>query len=329
MPGKDYYQILGVRRDASEKELKQAYRRLARKHHPDVNPGDKSAEERFKEINAAYEVLSDPEKRRKYDQFGENWEHAERFAQDQPGFEGFGRGQPGVEFEYRDAEDMGGIFERLFRGTRADSRFRRDVRPSRGHDIEQAVEVSLEQAFAGTARTIALAAEEACTVCQGQGSLANAPCYACGGTGRVRRQKRLEVKIPPGVQTGSRVRVTGEGRSGLGGGPPGDLYLVVTVLPHARFQREGDDIHSEIKVPLAVAVLGGEVEVPTLRGKVMLRVPPETQNGRIFRLAGQGMPKLGSAERGDLMIRVEVTLPTNLTERERQLFDELKTLRPT
>ena len=342
MPGKDFYQILGVKRNASEKDIKQAYRRLARKFHPDVNPGNKEAEERFKEVNAAYEVLSDPEKRRKYDQFGDNWQYADRFAQQgASGFGGFGRGSaqdfgevfgqagPRSGRDFGDAGDIGSVFERLFRGARFDNRFRRDVRPARGQDVEQPVEVSLEEAFSGTTRTLALNAEEVCSVCQGQGSLANARCYACGGTGQARRQKRLEVKIPAGVHTGSRVRVAGEGEASPTGGPHGDLYLVVTVRPHPVFERRDDDLQAEIKVPLATAVLGGEIEVPTLRGKVMLRIPPETQNGRIFRLARQGMPKLGAAERGDLLVKVEVVLPTNLTEEERHLFEELKALRPS
>jgi len=321
---KDYYQILGVSRNASEKEIKQAYRRLARKHHPDVNPGDKSAEAKFKEINEAHEVLSDAEKRRKYDQFGDKWQYADQFAK--AGAQGpFGDGETVFRtFEWGDAEtgDLGGIFERMFGGATT----RASRRPRRGADQEHPLEVTLEEAFNGTSRILQTQAEDVCQVCGGRGALKNAPCYACGGAGRVLRPKRLEVKIPAGVKNGSRVRVAGEGGAGLAGGTKGDLYLVITVRNHPLFERREDDLQVDVSVLFMVAVLGGEVEVPTLKGKVSLKIPEETQNGKTFRLAGLGMPHLGDSSRGDLYARVKVILPTNLSPREKQLFQELRKL---
>ena len=329
MAGKDYYQILGVSRNATAKEIKQAYRRLARKYHPDVNPGDKGAEARFKEINAAYEVLSDPENRKKYDQFGENWQYADQFAQAgwKASYGDFARQGPFTVFDFSDfgsgAGDIGGIFDRIFGdlGTRATRR------PRRGRDIEHPIEVTLEEAYHGSTRTIETQAESACHVCGGRGALGNAPCYTCGGSGRVLYPQRLEVRIPPGVSDGSRIRMAGKGRPGSGGGPPGDLYLMASLRPHPVFQRRDSDLHVEVDVPLTDAMLGGEVEVPTLKGKVALKIPPETQNGRVFRLAGQGMPRMGDNRKGDLFAKVRVVLPTELTEREKELFRELKKLR--
>lgn len=322
MAAKDYYQILGVKRGASEKEIKQAYRRLARKYHPDVNPGDPTAEGRFKEINEAYEVLSDPEKRKKYDQFGENWQHAEQFARarEQAGPQWGG----GPSFDFG---DLGGgfsdILESLFRGGAGARRARR---PQRGQDLEQRVEVTLEEAFSGTTRTLETRNPEPCNACGGLGRIQGIPCGTCAGSGRVLRPRRLAVKIPPGVKEGSRVRIAGEGGMGYGGGPKGDLYLVVSVKPHERFERKGDDLYLEVPVPLVDVMLGGEIEVPTLRGKLVLKIPPETQNGKVFRLAGQGMPHLDRDGRGDLFAKVKVVLPSKLSERERSLFQELKSL---
>jgi curved DNA-binding protein len=285
---KDYYQILGVSRGASDQEIKQAYRKLARKYHPDINPGDKEAEARFKEINEAYEVLSDKEKREKYDRFGSDWRRYEQ-------------GGAGPDFGGADFAD---IFETLFgsgsgRG-RAGGGF--NVRMD-GQDVEQPAEITLEEAFSGTQRTL-------------QFSNPN-------GTPRT-----ITVKIPPGADTGTRVRVAGEGGPGLNGGARGDLLLVVRVAPNSRFERKGDDLHVKVDTSIYTLLLGGQVQVPTLNGKTInLTVPEQTQNGRTFRLGGQGMPVLRSERRGDLYATVQAQLPTSLSPRERELFEELRALK--
>jgi len=328
MAGNDYYSLLGVNRNASEREIKQAYRRLARKHHPDINPGDKSAEEKFKQINEAYEVLSDKEKRGKYDQFGDQWQYADQFAQAQTPFGDFAKGgYTRFHFGEGDLGDLSSLFGDLFGGVGVGTESRR-ARPRRGQDVEYPVEVTLEEAYRGANRVISLEVEEVCSGCGGSGSIQNIPCSVCRGSGRVTRLKRLEVKIPSGVKSGSRVRIAGKGGPGYGGGRSGDLYLVVSVKPHQVFERKGDNLHVEVAVPLTVAVLGGEVKVPTLKGKLALKVPPETQNGRTFRLKGQGMPHLGNSSHGDLLARVKVVLPTKLSPQEKELFEQLSKLRP-
>ncbi|OGO07090.1 MAG: hypothetical protein A2Z76_02530 [Chloroflexi bacterium RBG_13_56_8b] len=296
MAGKNYYNILGVNRSATEREIKQAYRKLARQHHPDVNPGDKSAEEKFKRINEAYEVLSDEKKRRKYDKYGDQWQHADQFeqqARQQPGWN-FQRGSGGRVY-FRE-EEAGSIFDDLLRGFggRAGGR----PQPRKGRDLEFPLEVTLEEAYSGTTRTLSMA-----------------------------DGKRLEVRIPPGVKDGSRVRISGKGAEGYGG-VKGDLYLVTSVKPHRLFHRHGDDLYVDVSVPLVVAMLGGEVKLTTPKGKLSLKIPPETQNGRTFRLAGQGMPHLGDSSRGDLLAQVKVVLPTKLTDEEKELFRKLGRLRP-
>ena len=303
MAAKDYYNILGLNRSATDKDIKQAYRKLARKHHPDVNPGDKSAEARFKEINSAYDVLSDPEKRGKYDKYGDQWQYSDQFEAQRGtpfggsgGFSGFKAG-PGATYEFADLSDMGDLgdlfgFARGF-GTKTKTR-----RPRRGQDIEYAAEVTLEEAYSGSTRVVT------------------------DMTGH-----RLEVKIPPGVNNGSRIKVAGKGEPGIGGGPSGDLYLVVSVKPHQTFQRRDSDLYVEVSVPLIDAVLGGEVEVSSLKGKLSLKIPPETQNGKVFRLAGQGMPKIGANKKGDLLAKVNVMLPQKLTDKEKELFSQFRQLR--
>jgi molecular chaperone DnaJ len=327
MAGKDYYEILGVSRNASEKELKQAYRRLARKYHPDINPGDKSAEAKFKEMNTAYEVLSNPEKRRKYDQFGEQWEYADQFAksggQERVRWD-FDRG--GTSFEYGDMSGYGDIFSSLFGDSGIGSRTKRG--PRRGQDIESPVEATLEEAYHGSTRLMQLQTQEPCTACGGTGRVGNRACTICGGAGVKLNPRRLEVKIPAGVKDGSRIRIAGEGGSGLAGGKKGDLYLVVKVLPHKLFELKGDDLYTEVSVPLATAMLGGEVRLPTLNGNISLKIPPETQNGKVFRLAGKGMPQLSNKKYGNMLAKVKVVLPTNLTEEEKKLFEKLRSLRP-
>jgi len=326
MAGKDYYSILGISRNASEREIKQAYRKLARQYHPDVNSGDKSAEAKFKQINEAYEVLSDKEKRWKYDQFGDQWQYADQFAQarrQQTPVWDFNQAG-GQSFRFEEA-DLGSLFDGLFGGGIR----RRQVRPRRGKDIRHPIEVTLEEAYHGTKRTITLQTEQPCPDCKGTGLMQNLPCSVCRGLGVVSGVKRLEVKIPSGVKNGSRVRVAGKGEPGYAGGASGDLYLVVSVKPHRLFERKGDDLYVEVAVPLTVAVLGGEVFVPSLKGELALKVPPETQNGRAFRLAGRGMPHLGNSSHGDLLAKVSVVLPTKLSEEEKKLFERLGQLRPS
>jgi len=328
MAGKDYYQILGIKRDAPEKEIKQAYRRLARKHHPDLNPGDKSAEARFKEINAAYEVLSDPEKRKKYDQFGDQWQYAEQFAK-AGGRENvrwdFNKGS--TTSEYGNLGDFSDILSNLFGGFDTGPRRRRQ--PQRGLDIDSIIEVSLEEAYHGSKRIIQLQTEELCAACGGTGRVGNRACTICNGVGVKVSPRRLEVKIPAGVKDDSRIRIAGEGRSSRVGGNKSDLYLVVKVLPHPLLKRQGDDLYTEVSVPLVTAMLGGEARLPTLNGNLSLRIPPETQNGKVFRLTGKGMPQLGNTKYGDMFTKVKIVLPTKLTEEEKRLFEKLRSLRPT
>lgn len=312
MEYKDYYEILGVDRNASQKDIKKAYRRLARKYHPDVNPGDKEAEEHFKEINEAQEVLTDSEKRRKYDQLGASWQQWQRTGRDPSGFDWsqWFAGAPGggrVHVQYGDASDLFGdmfgggfsdFFEAIFGGMGRQGpqawAGTRQAGPRRGQDYEQPVEISLEEASSGTRRVLE------------------------------KDGRRIEVKIPAGVKTGSKVRIAGEGAPGIGGGATGDLYLKVTVLPHKVFERKGDDLYCEVPVDLYTAILGGETNVPTLKGTVSLKIPPETQGGRTFRLKGQGMPLLrDSNKRGDLYAKVKVVLPESLSAREKALFKEL------
>lgn len=338
MASKDYYTLLGVSRTASEKEVRTAYRKLARQYHPDVNLGDISSEARFKEINEAYEVLSDGDKRKKYDQYGENWQYADQFTRTGAGVGGFGpagtgsgrtkprRGsgpQPGQTGEGFGFENLGGIGDIFDLFGRNSGRSR--PRAQRGDDVEHPVEITLEEAYNGAVRTVQMETEEVCSICNGTGLVSKAVCSACGGAGVVPKIKRLEVKIPAGVKDGERVRIAGQGGAGTGGSPRGDLFLQVTVRPHDRFERKGDDLYEDVAVPLATAVLGGEVEVPTIRGtKVMLKIPGETQNGGTIRLAGLGMPRVGNAARGDLFARVKVALPSRLTPKQRELFEQLR-----
>lgn len=303
---RDYYEVLGVGRGASEKEIRGAYRKLARKHHPDVNPGDSSAAERFKEIGEAYEVLSDKDKRAKYDRYGHDWQmrEAQEEAARKAGFEPGGiqwqyqSGGPGSEgFSDTDSGGFADILNEILRGQGGTRGFR--TRQMKGQDLEYPVQVTLQEAFSGTSRILQMD----------------------GG-------RRLEVRIPPGVKTGSRVRMAGEGGPGLGGGPRGDLYLVTEVLEEPSFERKDDDLYTEVPVGFYTLILGGEVFVPSPKGaKLALRVPPETQNGRQFRLAGQGMPRLGKSGRGDLFARVKAILPTKLSPQEQELYHELAALR--
>jgi molecular chaperone DnaJ len=330
----DYYSILGVAKGATEKEIKAAYRKLARQHHPDVNPGDKAAETRFKEINNAYEVLSDKTKRQKYDKYGDKWQYADQLEEaerQQSQYRQHSTGGGGQAFHFGgDIGGMDSIFDDLFGGARGGfgGGYARQARPRRGQDLETGVEVTLEEAFAGTARTISLQAEEPCSACKGTGQIANVACSVCRGAGFVAGVKRLEVKIPAGVTTGSRVKVTGKGQPSFSGGTAGDLYLVVRVHPHDTFERRGDNLHVTVSVPLTTAVLGGAVNVPTLKGKLELKIPAETQNGRVFKLGGQGMPHLGRPQKGDLLAKINIVLPEQLSDKEKELFRQLREIRP-
>ncbi|MFC1909331.1 DnaJ C-terminal domain-containing protein [Chloroflexota bacterium] len=330
MAGNNYYEILGIKRNASQQEIKKTYRQLARKYHPDVNPGDKASESKFKQINEAYEVLSDKDKRQKYDQFGDQWQHADQFAQagrqQRTQYWNFGD-SGGTSSSHYTGGDLNSLFEDLLGGSRGGT-FRRRTQPRRGRDLESPVEVTLEEAYHGTKRTISLQVEEACTACGGSGLIQNVPCSICRGTGLAPVIKRLEVKIPPGVKTGSRVRIVGKGQTGYGGAS-GDLYLKISVKSHKLFERHGNNLQVEAEVPLTIAALGGEIHVPTLKGKLALKIPPETQNGRVFRLAKQGMPQLGKSSHGDLLAKVNIMLPTKLTKQEKDLFKQLSELRPT
>jgi DnaJ-class molecular chaperone len=323
MDYKDYYKVLGVSKGASADDIKKAFRKLARKYHPDVNPGDKKAEEKFKEINEAYEVLSDPDKRRKYDTLGPNW-------QEQFGFQpGAGRrtySYRGSPMDFDSATGFSDFFEALFgRSSAAGSRTNRnDFRRRVGDNIEQPVEVTLQEAYLGGTRTFNIQSTEVCPLCRGTGEVAGKVCANCSGQGMLARNKRIQVKIPSGVDNGSRIRVAGEGQPGIGGGPRGDLFLVISVKSDSIYERKGDDLYADIDVDLVTAMLGGEVPVPAPDGRrLILTIPAETQNGRMFRLANKGMPRLRGDGNGNLFARVKVVLPMGLTDEERKLFEQL------
>lgn len=332
MDYKDYYKVLGVARSASAEDIKKAFRKLARKYHPDVNPGDKKAETKFKEINEAYEVLSDSDKRKKYDTLGPNWQ--EQFG---PGFSErrtyqYSSANGGRSYFDGEAETSGfsDFFEALFGRsstgpTTAGSRTgRTDTRRRVGDNIEQPVEITLQEAYVGGSRTFSIQSTEACPICQGTGEVSGRVCTNCAGQGSISRNKRLQVKIPPGVDNGSKIRVSGEGQPGIAGGPRGDLFLVIAVKPDPLFERKGDDLYADVEVELVTAMLGGEVAVPVPDGrKLLLTIPPETQNDRLFRLAGKGMPRLRGEGSGNLFARVKVILPMQLTTEERALFETL------
>ncbi len=329
MAAKDYYSILGIKQSASGQDVKKAFRKLARKYHPDINPDDKAAEAKFKQINEAYEVLSDKDKRKKYDKFGDQWPYADQFAKaggQQQDFSGRDFSYGGGGFSGGFSGNVGSIFEEILRG--GGGTYARRPRASRGHDLEYAVALTLEEAFSGGMRMLNLQSEKPCPTCQGSGQQQGKPCPTCRGAGAVASVERLEVKVPPGVKTGSRVRIAGKGGQGHGGGPRGNLYLKVTVKPHKLVERKGDDLLATVGVPLTVAGLGGEIKVPTLTGRLALTIPAETENGKAFRLGKQGMPRLGGSGRGDLIAKVSVELPQKLSAEEKELFKKLSQLRP-
>ncbi|MBN2471785.1 MAG: J domain-containing protein [Anaerolineae bacterium] len=299
---KDYYEVLGVGRDASQKDIKRTYRKLARKYHPDVNPGDKAAEERFKEINEAHEVLGDEEKRKQYDRLGSQYQQWQRSGGQgsvpwEDIFQQAGGG--GAQYDFSGSDSFMDILNAFFSGGMGGTRqqARQRTAPVKGRDIEQEVLITLEEAYSGTRRDFN------------------------------RNGRRLSVNIPPGARTGTRVRVSGKGESGYSGGPPGDLYLVVKVKDHPVYQRDGDDLTRELSLDLFTAVLGGEIEVPTLSGAVRLKIPPGTQSGQKFRLSSRGMPRLrNQRENGDLYVRMMVQVPKHLNEEQRALFERLASL---
>jgi molecular chaperone DnaJ len=351
MAKRDYYELLGVARTASEQELKSAYRRLAKDHHPDRHPGDASAEQKFKEINEAYEILKDQQKRAAYDQFG----HA--------AFEG-GRGQSGG-FGPEFANSMSDIFDDLFgefMGGRRGSRGRGGR--ERGGDIRFNMEISLGEAFAGKTAQIRVptsvgcetckgsgtkagskpvscptcsglgrvrasqgffTVERTCPACQGRGEYIKDPCGTCAGAGRVTKERTLSVNIPAGVEDGTRIRLAGEGEAGLRGGPAGDLYIFLSIKPHEFFQRDGADIFCRVPISMVTAIVGGQIEVPTVDGgRTRVRVPEGTETGKQFRLKGKGMPVLRSNVTGDMYIQVDVETPKSLTRRQRELIEEFE-----
>jgi curved DNA-binding protein len=323
MDFKDYYATLGVSRTASDAEIKRAYRKLARKHHPDLNPGDKAAEARFKDINEANEVLGDPEKRRKYDELGANWRQYEQAAEQgraPGGSAGWSGPFPGAGggggFRTMTPEEMEGMFgggraggdpfsdffHTFFGGGGAAESAPRRSRPTRGHDLESTVELTLEEAFSGTSRRVMVQ--------------------------RDGQSRTVEVRIPAGVKDGARVRASGEGEPAPQGGTAGDLFLTVHLLPHPRFERRGQDLHGTFALPVTTAVLGGEASVPTLPGSaVRLKVPELTRSGRVFRLRGHGMPAVGKPdERGDLYATAEIVIPDKLSAEERRHYEALREL---
>jgi molecular chaperone DnaJ len=337
MATKDYYNILGVSRTATEKEIKTAYRKLARKYHPDVNPGDKGAEERFKEMAEAYEVLSNTDLRKKYDQFGgmtDQWRHMDENAAAGFGAGGMGGGMGGGQRVFVNPQDMGdmmgGGFADVLQGLlggRMGGGYGRAQRAQRGEDVPYEVEITLEEAFQGTQRTITLSGHEACPTCRGAGMQQNRPCAMCGGAGVVAQQKTLTVTIPKGVRDGAKVRLAGKGGPGANGGAHGDLFLIPRILPHPRFELRGNDLYTDAPVSFPDAALGAEVSVLTLDGTVTVHIPPGTSSGQALRLKGKGMPHLKGQERGDLYVRIKVLVPKNLSTREKALVEELREIR--
>jgi len=353
MSKRDFYTILGVNRDASEDDLKKAYRKLAMKHHPDRNPDDKTAEAKFKEAKEAYEVLSDPRKRQAYDQFG----HA---GVDAAAGMGGARGGPEGFGGFADAfgDIFGEIFGQQGRGGRGNGVYR-------GADLRYNLELSLEDAARGAEVKIRIPAmeecetchgtgakpgtepkqcptchgrgevrvsqgffsiQQTCPTCHGRGKVVAEPCAACQGAGRQKKSKTLSVKIPAGVDQDDRIRLTGEGEAGLNGGPPGDLYVVVNLKQHPMFQREGADLHCEMPISFATAALGGELEIPTLDGHATIKIPPETQTGQTFRLRNKGIKPVRGSVHGDLYCHVAVETPIKLTARQKEILREFEAI---
>jgi molecular chaperone DnaJ len=354
MSKRDYYEVLGVDRDAHESDLKRAFRKKAMESHPDRHPGDTEAEHRFKEVNEAYEVLKDPQKRAAYDQFG----HAAFEHGMGPGDGGFHGG-----FEFNFGGGFADIFEEMFGDFTGRGRSRRREQ-ARGQDLRYNMEITLEDAFEGKQATIEVptsvgceacqgsggeggaqpvacptcggrgrvrasqgffTVERTCAACQGTGETISDPCKACGGAGRVHSEKTLSVNIPAGVDDGTRIRLAGEGEAGVRGAPPGDLYIFISIAPHEIFMRDGPNIYCQVPIPMTTAALGGDVEVPCVDGsRAKVTVPNGTQNGEQFRLRGKGMSVLRSRNRGDMYIEMEVETPRNLTAEQKKILEQFR-----
>ncbi len=347
MSQRDYYEVLGVSKDASAADIKKAFRRLAMKYHPDRNPGDEEAEAKFKEARAAYDVLSDDQKRAAYDRYG----HA--------GVDGSAGGFGGGA----GASNFSDIFEDIFGDIFGGGGGGRGQRAYRGSDLQYNLDLTLEEAVFGTEVKIRIpttvsceacdgsgaepgtspetcptcngvgqvriqqgffSVQQTCPRCEGSGKIVSSPCKSCHGKGRVQEQNTLDVKIPAGVDSGDRIRLAGQGEAGMNGGPPGDLYVQVRVKPHKLFRREGSDLHCEVPVSFATAALGGELEVPSLDGRVKLKVPAETQTGKQFRVSGKGVKSVHGGAVGDLICRVVVETPINLTKEQKQLLRQFE-----
>ena len=361
MADQDYYEVLGVSRDASDEDIKKAYRRLAMKYHPDRNNGDKAAEEKFKQVGEAYAVLSDPQKKAAYDRFGKAGVDPSA-AGGAGGFGGFGGfGQGGFN-----AGDFSDIFSEIFGGGAAGRQARRGPRVYRGADLSYSLEVTLEQAVHGMKTDLRLPVWETCDecggtgakpgstptkcsacggtgqvrvqqntmfgsfstvrtceACNGTGKIISDPCTHCKGRGRVNKSNRINVTIPAGINNGQTLTMRGEGEAGIRGGANGDLYIGINVRPHKLFSRKGYDLYLDINIPMTTAALGGEIQVPTLKGSVKYNVPQGTQPGTTFRLKEQGVQKLNAAGKGDLFVRVNVQIPKRLNEEQRELLEKL------
>lgn len=315
---RDYYEVLGVKREATDEQIRQAYRKLARKYHPDLNPNDKTAEEKFKEINEAYEVLSDKDKRKKYDRLGANWKNGAEFTPP-PGWEQ-------VDFSQGfSAEETGGgifsdFFETLFGSNRASEQ--RARRPMKGGDAESEMTISLEDAHKGGIHKMTIQQSHPCPVCKGTGMVNNGICPRCRGRREVTSHRTIDIKISPGAREGSVIKLPRQGQPGMSGGPAGDLYVKLNIRTHPAFTVSGDDITVETPITPWEAVLGTKIEVPTLEGKAELKVPSGSQGGQRLRLRGQGLNKRDGG-RGDQYVRLKIVVPAHPTEREKQLFQQL------
>ncbi|MGZ3526062.1 MAG: DnaJ C-terminal domain-containing protein [Vulcanimicrobiaceae bacterium] len=332
---KDYYQVLGVPKNSPEKDIKSAYRKLARKWHPDANPNNpKATEEKFKEISEAYEVLGDPEKRRKYDVLGSDWQRAAQQAEQQRRY----RTQQGEAFYdfnpgFGNAGAAGGpsgfsdFFDMFFSGIGRRQTAQGAASSQRGQDLETTIELTLRDAYEGGKKSVSLQVEDMCPRCRGTGTDRGGLCSHCHGTGRLLSTKKFEVTIPKGVTEGQRIRLAAQGGAGIGGARNGDLFLIVKLLEDPTYRRKGDDLYVDLPVSVYDLVLGGEVKVPTMAGQVTMTIPAGTQNNRLLRLAGKGMPKVRNGGAGDEYVRLIGQLPQNLTDKEKKLFKELATLR--